>query len=147
MLTKFLPKKKFFWGKCLVYITNADKGGAIIIWETKDCINEANWQLNLTSNYKKRPHDPRLTHKRLSNNAIDRFKQERLIPIETAAALKIKHAEISKLHMIPKARKIVNPDELVVSCIGHHSTNIPKLVGYHLQRIVKNIPSYEQDSN
>ena len=63
-----------------VLITNADKGGAVVIYETKDYINEANRQL---------------THNKLINDAIDRFKQEQLIPIETAKILKIKRPKIS----------------------------------------------------
>lgn len=57
-------------------MTNADKGGVLVIWETKYYINEANRQLNLTSNNKKIPNDPIVTHNKLINNAMDRFKQE-----------------------------------------------------------------------
>ena len=49
--------------------------------------------------------------------------------------------------MLPKIHKISNPGRPVVSSIRCHSTNIPKLVNYHLQPIVKNIPSYVPDSN
>ena len=76
-----------------VLITNADKGGAVAIWETKDHINEANRQLNVTSNYKKLPKDPTVTHNKLINDAIDRFKQEQLISKESAETLKIKDPE------------------------------------------------------
>ena len=73
-----------------VLITNADKGGAAVIWETKAYINEANRQLNVTSSYKKLLNDPTVTHNKLINDAIDRFKQEQLTPKETAETLKIK---------------------------------------------------------
>ena len=49
--------------------------------------------------------------------------------------------------MLPKIHKISNPGRPVVSSIGCHSTNIPKVGDYHLQLIVKNITSYVQDSN
>ena len=49
--------------------------------------------------------------------------------------------------MLPKIHKIDNPGRLVVSSIGCHNTNISKFVDYHLQPIVKNMPSYMQDSN
>ena len=80
-------------------------------------------------------------------NAIDRFKQGQSIPKETAETLKIKDQEAPKFHMLPKIYKINNPGRPVVSSIGCHSTNISKFVDYHLQPIVKNIPSYVQDSN
>ena len=49
--------------------------------------------------------------------------------------------------MLPKIRKINNPGRPVVSFVGCHSTNISNFADYHLQPIVKNIPSYVQDSN
>ena len=83
-------------------ITNADNGGAAVILETKDYINEANRQLNVTSSYKKLPDDPTVTHNKLINDSIDRFKQEQLMPKETAETLKIKDPEVPKFHMLQK---------------------------------------------
>ena len=128
-------------------ITNGDKGGVVVIWKTKDYISEANRQLNVISNYKKLSNDPRVTHNKLINDAIDQFKQEQLIPKETAKSLKIKDPETSKFHMLLKIHKINNPEGQVVSSIGYHSTNILKFVDCHLKLIVKNIPSYVEDSN
>ena len=70
-------------------ITNANEGGAGVMWETKDYINEANRQLNTTSNYKKLPNDPTVTYNKLINDSIDWFKQEQLRPIETVETPKV----------------------------------------------------------
>ena len=40
-----------------VLITNVDKGGTLVIWETKYYISEANRQLNVTSNHKRLPNN------------------------------------------------------------------------------------------
>ena len=122
-------------------ITKVNKGGAVVTSETKDYINEANEQLNVTSNYKKLPNDPRVTNNNLINDAIDWFKQEQLRSKDTAETLNIKDTKE------PKTYKINNPGRTVLRSIGCHSTNIPKFVDYGLQPIVKNIPSYVQDSN
>ena len=61
-------------------ITNVDNGGAVVILETKDYINEASRQLNVTFNFKDLPNDRTVTHNKLINETIDRFKQEQLIP-------------------------------------------------------------------
>ena len=74
------------------------------------------------------------------------FKQEQLIPEETAEILKIKDPKAPKFHMIPKIHKINNPGGPVVSFIGCHSTNVSKSVDY-LKPIVKDIHSYVEDSN
>ena len=63
-----------------LFITNPCKDGAVVSWETKDYINEANRQLNVTSNYKTLSNDPSVTRSKLINNTIDWFKQEQLIP-------------------------------------------------------------------
>ena len=70
------------------------------------------------------------------------FKQEQLIPKETAEILKIKDPKAPKFNMLPKIHKINNPGGPVVSFIGCHSTNISKSVDY-LKPIVKNV----EDSN
>ena len=88
-----------------------------------------------------------MTHNKLINDAIDRFKQKQLIPKEAAETLKLKDRKAPKFHMLPKIHKINNLGRPVVSSIGCHSTNISKFVDYHLQPIVKNIPSCVQDSN
>ena len=48
--------------------------------------------------------------------------------------------------MLPQIHKTSNTGRSVVSSIGYHSTNISRLVDYHLQPILKNIPSYVQNS-
>ena len=49
--------------------------------------------------------------------------------------------------MLPKIHKINNPGRPVVSSIGCHKPNVSRFVDHHLQPILKNIPSYVQDSN
>ena len=65
--------------------------------------------------------------------------------LESAETLKINDPKATKFHMLPKIHKINNPGRPVVSSIGCHNTNITKFVEYHLQPIVKNIPSYVQE--
>ena len=84
--------------------------------------------MNIISNYKKYPNDLTVTHNKLTNDAIDRFKQELLVLKETAETLKIKDSKIPKFHMLPRIHKINYPERLVVSSIGCHSTNISKFV-------------------
>ena len=57
-----------------MFITNADKGGAVVIRETVDYISETNRQLNVTFKYKNLPNDPTVTPNKLIHGATDRFK-------------------------------------------------------------------------
>ena len=108
-----------------VLITNFENGGAVVILETKDYINEASRQLNVTFNFKDLPNDRTVRH---NNETIDRFKQEQLIPKETAETLEIIDPEAPKFHMLPKIYKSHNPERPVLSSIGCHSTIISKFV-------------------
>ena len=61
-------------------ITNADKGGAVVIMDTDSYIKEANRQLCYKASYKKLAQDPTLQHNRIVNETIERFKNEKLLP-------------------------------------------------------------------
>ena len=95
--------------------TNANKGGTVVTWETQDYISEANQQSNITSNYKKIPNGSTLTHSKLINDIIDRFKHEQLIPKERAESLKRNDPEAWEFHVLPKYVKSTTlEDQLLV---------------------------------
>ena len=52
-----------------------------------------------------------------------------------------------QFYISPKIHKEGNPGRPVVSSINCHTANISKYVDYHLQPIVKQIPSYVKDTN
>ena len=77
-------------------ITNADKGGAVVIMETDNYIKEAIRQLpekvqdQLTQ-------DPTLQYNRMVNQTIERFKNEKLLPQKIADGLKITNPKTHKV--------------------------------------------------
>ena len=62
-----------------IIITNADKGGAVVVVDVEKYINKANCQLSDKRNYKKLQEDPILQHSNLVNDTIGRFKNENLL--------------------------------------------------------------------
>ena len=62
-----------------IIITNADKGGAVVVVDVEKYINKANCQLSDKRNYKKLQEDPILQHGNLVNDTIGRFKNENLL--------------------------------------------------------------------
>ena len=70
-------------------ITNADKDGAVVIMGTDSYIEEAKWQLTEKTSYKQLTQDPIIQHNKMVNQTIERFKNEKLLPKETADGLKI----------------------------------------------------------
>ena len=96
-----------------VLTTNTDKGGAVVMQETKDYIIEANRQLNVTFSYKKLPNDAIVTHNKLIYDTIDRFKEEQLIPKETAETLQSQDLAAPKFHSY---QKYIKPTFLETGC-------------------------------
>ena len=70
-----------------IIITNADKGGAVVIMDVEKYINEANRQLSDERNYKKLQEDTTLQHSNSVNDTIDRFKKENIISKKLADRL------------------------------------------------------------
>ena len=130
-----------------ILITNADKGGAVVILDTEKYIKEAERQLNDIKNYKMLNTDPTLTYTKLINAAIARFKNENIIPENISKGLIANSPRIPKFYMLPKIHKKDNPGRPVVSSINCHTNQISRYIDYHLQPIVKQIPSYVKDTN
>ena len=64
---------KDLWKRDDIIITNADKGGAVVIMNLNDYIRGAKPQLNDSKNYKGLAKDPTATNNGLAKQVIDRF--------------------------------------------------------------------------
>ena len=129
-----------------IIITKADKGGAVVIIDVEDYVKEAEHQLSNKDGYKKLQYDPTQTHSRLVNDTITRLKNDKLITENIAKGLQVQQPDTPKCYTWPKIHKIGNPGRLVVSSVNCHTYTISKYVDFHLQPIVKNIPSYVRDT-
>ena len=79
--------------------------------------------------------------------AIHIFTKEQLITDNIANGLKNPSTRTPQFYISPKIHKEGNPGRPVLSSINCHTANISKYVDYHLQTIVKQIPSYVKDTN
>ena len=84
-----------------IIITNADKGGAVVIVDTKDYIKESERQLNDKDNYHILPQDPTLGNNKLVNQVIDRFEKEKLITDKIAHGLKTSGPRTPRFYISP----------------------------------------------
>ena len=85
-----------------IIITNADKGGAVVVQDVQAYIQEANRQLGDTTFYKKIPENPTIEHAALVENAIDDLKQRNLLDGKIADKLKPSNPNTPKLYLLPK---------------------------------------------
>ena len=122
-----------------IIIIEANKGGAVVITDVKDYINEAHRQSNNKNHYKI---ITTATNAKLVNDTIQRFKKEKLLKEKIADSLKVSSPKSPKFYIQPKIHKKDNPGRPVVSSVICHTSSIYKYVYYHLQLIVKDIPSY-----
>ena len=58
-------------------ITNADKGGAVVVMDTDSYIKESNRHLSDKTSYKQLTQDPTLQHNRMVNQTMERFKNKK----------------------------------------------------------------------
>ena len=107
-----------------IIITKTDKGGAVVILDVDDYINEANRQLNNKEFYKEVPNDPtELNRKKV--NAIKERKYARLLDKNIATKLEVQEAKTLAFYMFPKLHKPENPGKPeIVPLIAYRNTSI-----------------------
>ena len=130
-----------------IIITNADKGGAVVIMDVEKYINEANHQLFNKRNYKKLQDDPTLHLSYLVKGTIDRFKKENLLSTKLAYGLKSAILKTPNFYISPKIHQENNPWRPVITSINCYASDISRFVDHHLQLLVSEIPSYVKDTN
>ena len=130
-----------------IIITNADKGGAVVIMNTDDYINEVNGQLSDEDSYKQLPNDPTLQSHEMVYNTIERFQKENLLLKKTAKGLKIFNSKTPIFYIKPKIHKENNPRRPVINPINCQTSEISCFVDHYLQPVVTEIPSYIIDTN
>ena len=113
-----LAKRKDF------IITNADKGGAVVITDTDSYIKEANRQSSDKASYKQWTQDPTLQHNRIVNQTIERFENEKLLPQKFVDGLKITNPKTPKFYILPRIHEPNNPRGTVINSIESHTSEI-----------------------
>ena len=129
-----------------IIITNADKGGAVVIIDIIQYKKEAQRQLNDSATYKLLDNNVTTENNKLVINIINRFKNDQLISQKTAENLKVIDPRTPRLYFLPKVHKKEIPGRPVVSSIDCPTAKISKFIDHHLQPIVQKIPSYIKDT-
>ena len=83
-------------------ITNADKGGAVVILDVKNYEKQCERQLNNTENYKH-------LQKATNNELVRKVEHEKLAQKNIASGLKVISLQTPQFHTQPKIQKEENP--------------------------------------
>ena len=129
-----------------IIITKADKGGAVVILDIKDYIDEANRQLNDTNNYEQLDFDPTELHTEKIKSEINNLKNENLLTLRTANSLLEEKIKTPEFHLLLKIHKANNPGRPVISSVNCHTSRISEFVDDYLQPEVKKLKSYVKDT-
>ena len=114
-----------------IIITKAEKGGAVIILDIKDYIDEANRQINDTKNYKQL--DPTELHTEKVKSEINNLKNENLSTLKTSNSLLDEKTKAPEFHLLLRIDKVNNPGRPVITSIDCHTSRISEFVDYYLQ--------------
>ena len=114
-----------------IVITNIDKGGAVVIMDVKDYVEECERQLNNTGNYNRLQKGPTATNNELVHSVIKRFETVTLFRKNITEGLKINSPRNPRFYTQPKIYKERNPGIQVIRFVSS------ECVYYHLQPIVK----------
>ena len=116
-----------------IVITKTDKGGAILIENLENYIQEAERQLSNKHYYEKLINDPTHNHQNTINFMIGSLNKQKLITQKVTNTLKINDPRASKFYTLPKILKKGNPGRLVVNSVDCHTSKVLKPVDHYLQ--------------
>ena len=129
-----------------IIIPSADEGG-VVIQDVKLYIKEAERQLHNTENYRPLPNGPTKINNGTVNKTIKRFQKEDLIKGKVPEGLITQNPRIPQFYAKSKIHKEGIPGRSMISSVNYHSSKISQYVDYHLQSLVREIPSYIKDTS
>ena len=127
-----------------IVIKPTDKGGALVIMDSKDYFAEGIRQLNDRNYYQKLNCNPTEEHENLVNNTIDDLVSENATDEETAILLPPKKSRTPKFDTLPKIYKEGMLGSPMISSVSSPTEKIFALE--FLEPIVQELPSYIKDT-
>ena len=129
-----------------IVITNADKGGAVVILNKDDYQKEATRQLSDKSSYKKLASDPTSDHVHKVKQTLNELQESHFISKKMAEGLIPEKVKTPNFYMLPQVHKPDNPGRPVISSVNCHTSEISRFVDHKLQPEVNKLDSYVQNT-
>ena len=131
-----------------ITIKPADKGGAIVIMDTRDYIIEAKRQLHDKNTYRALDKDPTKTYSQEVNSKIDQMVKDNEITQKIGELLKVKNPRTPQIYFLPKIHKQTNPPpgRPIVSANSCPTENISAFVDVFLNPLVSKTEHYVKDT-
>ena len=129
-----------------ITIKPADKGGAIVIWNTTDYVKEATRQLSRRDHYEVLLSDPTNKYCKEITGLIKTSRDSGNMSAQDAKYLLSFQPRLATFYMLPKIHKKDVPGRPIVSACGCPTERISAYVDYHLKPLVEKTTSYIKDS-
>ena len=130
-----------------IVIKPADKGSATVVMSKDDYLSRVMDHLNNTHFYEKLSDDPTERFTEEITSLLEEMKDKKVLEKETFCFLQPRNVRTSLFYNFPKIHKPGIPRRPIVSSCGAPTEKISCFVGYHLNPLVKIIPSYIKDTN
>ena len=128
-----------------ITIKPADKGGAIVVQNTKDYIKECNRQLTDQNFYKQIDKDPTTKFNNTIKSTLQNAVKKNDIDADFSKLLIERNPTAARFYTVPKIHKPNNPGRPIISGNGCPTEKISVFVDSFLQPLAMDLDSYVQD--
>ena len=130
-----------------IVIKPADKGSGTVVMDRTWYVNECMRQLNDCNFYQKQSKDLTSKIQERIRKYTSRMHNEKLIDENTFKYLTCNpNPQPGRFYILPKIHKQGNPGRPIISSNGHPTEHISEFVDFHLQPLVKTLPSHIKDT-
>ena len=130
-----------------IVIKPADKGSATVVMSLEDYLTKVMCHLNNDQFYEKLQHDPTEQFSDDITSLLADMFSRRVIDKHTLEFLRPRDVRTSRFYVLPKIHKAGVPGRPIVSSCGCPTEKISLFVDYHLNPLVRNVPSFIKDTN
>ena len=131
-----------------IVIKEADKGSAVVVWDTDDYCIEADAQLSDSDVYQEITEDPLPELKNKIKICLDNIKDRGDIGEKAFKYFQVENPKRRLFYLLPKIHKRLEnvPGRPVVSNTGYHTEKISSFLDFHLQPMAQKVKSYIKDT-
>ena len=131
-----------------IAIKEADKGSAVVIWDKKDCLLEAEKQLSCKETYEEVSSDPSFLIKTI-HDTLKKIRKRGDISSNNLDYFNVENPKFGRFYLLRKIHKRMH-DILqgpVISNCGFYTENISAFLDHQLKPIAIRVKSYIKDTN
>ena len=131
-----------------IVIKEADNGSAVVIWDKKDYLMEAEKQLSCKETYEEVSSDTSFLIKTIYDT-LEKIRKRGDISSNILDYFNVENPKFGRFYLLPKIHKRLHdiPDRPMISNCGFYTENISAFLDHQLKPIAMQVKSYIKDTN